>query len=327
MATTTVDTITIDGHNHHRPHQQQQQCGPNYHIRYMTETDVPEVLQIWGDNNLHEGTHTIQSFLKVDPEGFVVAVDDRTGQVLGMCAGVFINPDTGFIGLYGVDPVYQKLGIGLNMWQKIMAHIGDRNAGLYAVPEHLVMYRDRAGFAREDSRQMVLYDGESVRLRDLVKSMDGIRVEPIVGDQLVERVVDYDNRGVHRYSRSRLLPGVFREPDSVALVAVDEYDDQVVGYGCMRTNNIGKAMAGPVYANNDALAELLVYSLIDRFPTAQTRGLLFMTLDSNPGGIRIADKLGLGKQEQLPRFFNKFVYTDAQWDRVYCIHSPNFAIF
>ena len=45
----------------------------------MTEEDVPQVLQIWGDNNLHEGTYTIQSFLRVDPEGFVVAVEDETG--------------------------------------------------------------------------------------------------------------------------------------------------------------------------------------------------------------------------------------------------------
>lgn len=52
-----------------------------YHIRVMTEDDVQQVLRIWRDNNLHEGTHTIQSFLKVDPEGVIVAVDDETGQL------------------------------------------------------------------------------------------------------------------------------------------------------------------------------------------------------------------------------------------------------
>ena len=50
----------------------------------MTEEDVPQVLQIWGDNNLHEGTHTIQSFLRVDPEGFVVAVEDETGIIISI---------------------------------------------------------------------------------------------------------------------------------------------------------------------------------------------------------------------------------------------------
>ncbi len=71
-----------------------------------------------------------------------------------MCAGVFVNPDTAFIGLYAVRPKYQKLGIGIRMWRQIKAHIGDRNAGLYAVPEHLVMYRDRAGFTHEDNKFM-----------------------------------------------------------------------------------------------------------------------------------------------------------------------------
>ncbi|CAG2177492.1 unnamed protein product, partial [Oppiella nova] len=260
----------------------------------MTADDVPQVLQIWADNNLHEGTHTIQSFLNVDPEGFVVAVDDSTG----MCAGVFVHPDTAFIGLYGVDPQYQKLGIGWQMWRKMMAHIGDRNAGLYAVPEHQSMYRDRAGFTHEDSRLMLLYESDSVRTHTLVKNIDGIRVQRIT-DSIENLVIEYD-REVHRFSRARLLPHVFREPDSMALVAIDEYDDSVVGYGCFRTNNIGKAMSGPLYANNDAVAELLVYKMIENFAIIETNGLLYMTLDSNPGGIRIAEKLGLHKHEELP---------------------------
>jgi hypothetical protein len=54
---------------------------PKYHIRNMTDNDVQQVLKIWGENGLHEGTHTIQSFLKVDPNGFIVAVDDESGML------------------------------------------------------------------------------------------------------------------------------------------------------------------------------------------------------------------------------------------------------
>lgn len=117
-----------------------------------------------------------------------------------MCAGVFVNPDTAFIGLYGVDPRYQKLGIGMSMWKKIMDHIGDRNAGLYAVPEHLVMYRDRAGFKHEDNKLMCLYESDSVRTQDLVKDLDGIRIDKI-DDTLAQKVIEYDEE-VHKFSRS-----------------------------------------------------------------------------------------------------------------------------
>jgi ribosomal protein S18 acetylase RimI-like enzyme len=54
---------------------------PKHHIRNMTDNDVQQVLNIWGENGLHEGTHTIQSFLKVDPNGFIVAVDDESGML------------------------------------------------------------------------------------------------------------------------------------------------------------------------------------------------------------------------------------------------------
>lgn len=48
---------------------------PAYRIRRMRPEDVPAVLEIWAANDLHEGLHTIQSFMSVDPDGFVVAVE------------------------------------------------------------------------------------------------------------------------------------------------------------------------------------------------------------------------------------------------------------
>src|SRR5699024_4605328 len=48
---------------------------PQYRIRRMRVEDVPAVLEIWADNDLHEGIDTIQSFMAVDPDGFVVAVE------------------------------------------------------------------------------------------------------------------------------------------------------------------------------------------------------------------------------------------------------------
>ncbi len=128
---------------------------------------------------------------------------------------------------------------------------------------------------------------------------------------------------------------LFTEGESAALVALDleEADDQagtaysVLGYGCLRTNNIGKAMLGPLYADNDAVAELLMRRLFSALPGPFSRGLLYMSLDSNPGGERIADKLGLVQHEQLPRFFTGPPYREgAKWEAVYCIHSPNFSL-
>jgi ribosomal protein S18 acetylase RimI-like enzyme len=153
-----------------------------------------------------------------------------------MCAGVFVNPDTAFIGLYAVSPKYQKLGIGIRMWRQIMTHIGDRNAGLYAVPEHLVMYRDRAGFTHEDNKLLYIYESDTVRTVDLVKNIRGTRIKRI-DVSLIPQIIEYDTQ-VHGYSRAKLLPHVFSEGDTISLAAIDEYDNKVVGYGSFRTNNI-----------------------------------------------------------------------------------------
>lgn len=115
-------------------------------------------------------------------------------------------------------------------------------------------------------------------------------------------------------------------------IDIDESNEQcgeqysVVGFGCIRTNNIGKAMIGPLYAMNDAVAELLMFRLFDALSGPFSKGLLYMTLDSNPGGERIAEKIGIPKHEELPRFFRQQPYKDAKWLQVYCIHSPNFSL-
>ena len=48
---------------------------PNFKVRRMRQGDVLQVLDIWAQNDLHEGVGTIQSFMTADPEGFVVAAE------------------------------------------------------------------------------------------------------------------------------------------------------------------------------------------------------------------------------------------------------------
>ena len=251
-----------------------------------------------------------------------------------MCAGVFVDPKVAFVGLYAVRPEFQGLGIGIKIWRTIMHHVSDRNAGLYAVPEHLHTYRDVAGFVLEDSRKMIVYESDCLLTTDdLVKAIGNVFVAEI-SEETEQRVMEYDESVTHA-NRSRLLHQTFRQEGSLSLVAFETSRSRpgssetsevrkVLGYLCLRVNNIGKAMAGPLYADNDGVAELLMSEAIARFPLATSKGLLYMTLDSSPGGIRIADKLKLDYGEHLPRLFTKEIPV-ADFDRIYCIHSPNFS--
>lgn len=86
-----------------------------FHIRYMETWDVPEVLEVWKEIGLYEGTHTIDSFLKIDPKGFFVAVLDHDGKYL-----IFFDSVPILHGLTNVDPAMKlsaKKVLGLsNRW-------------------------------------------------------------------------------------------------------------------------------------------------------------------------------------------------------------------
>lgn len=127
-----------------------------------------------------------------------------------MCAGIFVHPTIAFIGLYGVLPELHGRGIGISMWNEIMNHIGSLNAGLYAVPEHLIMYRDRAGFHQPDERLLLIYESDSdTKLKDdiLVPSIRGTKISKITAEWY-KRVIEYDSN-IHGYIRGKLLPRVF----------------------------------------------------------------------------------------------------------------------
>jgi len=243
-----------------------------------------------------------------------------------MCAAIFVSSDVAFVGLYAVLPEYQGRGLGIALWKHCMDHVAQKNAGLYAVPEQLTTYRDKACFSIEDTRRMLVFESDApLDTSDLVQSMGNVIIVPIEKDQLADEVIQYDSTVV-RYSRRELLRATFKEPDSVAFAGLDKFDRKVVGYVCLRTNNIGKAMAGPLYADNDAVAELLMCCAIRQFKPAINKGLLFMPLDSCPGGVALATKMKLELHESLPRFFTKAI-PDADFAKIYCIHTPNFSPF
>lgn len=127
-----------------------------------------------------------------------------------MCVGIFVHPTIAFIGLYGVQPELHGRGIGIAMWKRMMDHIGSLNAGLYAVPEHLTMYRDRAGFQNPDDRMLIIYESDQddhLNVDILVNSIPETKIH-LITTEWYNKVIDYDAH-VHGYIRAKLLPHVF----------------------------------------------------------------------------------------------------------------------
>ena len=242
--------------------------------------------------------------------------------MIGVCGGPFLRPDSGFIGLYAVRKQYFGRKIGQKLFKSIMTYIGDRNCGLFAIPDKIELYRDHLGFKVESNRQMVIYFGKGVR-NCVENSKSDVRLEPIVSDDLIEDIIRYDQQ-IHGYRRDRLLNMSLREPESLYLSAIDSTTGSVVGYGSIRENCSKFATLSPVYANSRGIAEQLVINLVNGFEIAVKNGFFYYTIDANESALELAEDLDLEKHEDCPLLYRTSV-VEVDYHKIFCILSPNFS--
>ncbi|RWS24706.1 GNAT family acetyltransferase-like protein [Leptotrombidium deliense] len=248
----------------------------------------------------------------------------NTGKVIGACAGPRSTADIAFIGLYCVHKDYQGLGLGLKLFKKVREELGDINIGLGAVPSQISTYRDKAGFTVEDKTRMIVFEGKVTGLENLTNAVDGVSVVSIC-DSLMPQVIDYDE-SITKYRRDAIIQLTCTEPLSISMAAVrkENNSDIVLGFGCVKRSNIDEVIMGPLYANNDLIAEVLITSLINSFPPAVQHGLIIFALNGSIGALTIPEKLGLERKEEVPRLYTKSV-PDADVSRIYSILTPNFS--
>lgn len=118
-----------------------------YKIRHLRRHEIEQLLQLCKAEGRHMGTVTeVQTWMQIDPRGFFVAVT-KQGQIIGSCCGMRLSPSHGYVGMYVVDKAFRGLGIGKEVWDAAMKHLGTRNNGLSAVEHLFTLYRDKAGFS------------------------------------------------------------------------------------------------------------------------------------------------------------------------------------
>lgn len=133
-----------------------------------------------------------------------------------MCAGVMARPDTAFVGFYAVEPKYQCIGIGRELWARCLERLDESiNVGLYGVPSMSEKYF-KTGFKLQDSIRMLIYESEPNNEKNLnlsaLKSLDDLGVSNLELEVInrdtsptkLKKLIDYD-QSVHRYSREKLL--------------------------------------------------------------------------------------------------------------------------
>lgn len=139
------------------------------------------------------------------------------------------RPDTAFVGFYAVDPSYQHIGIGRELWSRTLKRLDQStNVGLYGVPAMTEKYK-KTGFLLEDTTRMLIFENElgaehKLNLNCLkdIDELTGCRLVVIDGgtsETLFKRLVDYDH-SVQRFSRNRLLRHYLKGADVPLTVAI-----------------------------------------------------------------------------------------------------------
>ncbi|XP_055930946.1 uncharacterized protein LOC129961208 isoform X2 [Argiope bruennichi] len=299
---------------------------PNYTIRPMKREEIPDVLQLWRETGLAEGTYSLDTWFAHDPDGFYVAVTDD-GMVLGSCAGVLQNDDLAFIGLYVVKSAYRRHGIGRKIWNAVMKRVGDRNAGVNPVPEQLENYRDRSGFPVQTSWCSIVSHTKSMDMSLFTANDLDINLQRLIleDNDTLNEVICYD-ADVCGFSRGNLVPLLCSQKDSVTMVATKTDSNEICGYGNIRKNIKNGAIVGPLYADSAEIAEKILYELVKAFPIGEIEGIMMMAIDCNLPAMKMMDKLGFQTLEGIARLYRD-EEVHVKYEKVFSQHSLNFSIF
>ncbi|KAG8183637.1 hypothetical protein JTE90_005625 [Oedothorax gibbosus] len=294
-------------------------------VRKMRWEDVPQVVDMWRETGLAEGTHTLHTWYRFDPDGFWVVATEED-EILGSCAVINLNPRLSFVGLYAVKGTHRGRGLGPLVWKRAMERVGRRNAGLNSVPKHLRTYRDVAGFGNVASWATRICGGVPV-FGGRPEEPEGVQIVQIRAT-LLPGLINYD-ASIHGYDRSKIVTLTTSEDDSYSLAATRNGTGRVCGYGSIRRCVQGPLLVGPLYADRKDVARVLLHHLVEGYPGGGglSETVTIAVISCNSEAVGMVEGLGLKVTgEEVPRCYTK-EQVHADFGRVFGQHALNFSPF
>ncbi|CAL1276864.1 unnamed protein product [Larinioides sclopetarius] len=296
-----------------------------FSIRPTTESDVLEITKLRREIGIHDVPTVFRTFMKLDPQGLQIAVNE-TGKVLGTCSAVFNGDDSNglyFGGMYCVQPKYRRSGIGKQLYKTCVDRFGDSNCGLNAVPGMTEVYRDSGGFPVEEKdwvclkNQTLDYVSPEVLSNVVPPEVD---IQPFENSYL-PKMVAYDEALVG-FRRSLLLSMSCNEEDSQTFVAFK--DGVCIGFGSIKESCLGAARVGPLYADDPAVAEVILRKLLESF--SDRKGFAMMSISNNIHANYFLKRLACPVKEECHRLYNKRrLIVDTS--KIYALFDNNFVVF
>ncbi|GIY10302.1 hypothetical protein CEXT_730711 [Caerostris extrusa] len=137
-------------------------------------------------------------------------------------------------------------------------------------------------------------------------------------EEIVARVVAYD-RSLHNRDRSQLIRRTFFWSSCTTKVAL--MSGKIVGYGCLRRVITGHWMISPLYADNEVVAEAILFHLLQGFDFSNPKkGVKIYSIDQNFACTLLLKKFGFREWQTLYTAFTKHC-VKLNISKIYALHS------
>lgn len=261
----------------------------SFAVRIMDRADMDFAINWAATEGWNPGKNDADCFYGVDPNGFFLGELD--GEPIGCISAVAYNISFGFIGFYIVKAEYRGKGYGICLWDAALAYMGSRSVGLDGVPAQQENYQ-KSGF--KFAYRNIRYKGGDFGGEPASSSIVSLEEVPFA------ELVRYDSN-LFFTSRPQFLKGWIKQPRCVALGI--KKDNRLAGYGVIRKCQAGFKI-GPLFADNDLLAEELLHALGKH---ALDAPVYLDVPEINRAAVFLANRHGMVKVFETARMYSKQV--------------------
>jgi len=253
-------------------------------VRTMSRAELAGVLDWAAAEGWNPGRCDAVPFHVADPTGFLIA-EANDGEPAAAVSVVRYGDRFGFLGLYIVKPEYRGLGLGMTVWRAGMNYLAGRTVGLDGVVAQQDNYR-KSGFTL--GNRNVRFQGPAPDIEQHGAGLLSLCDIPF------DRVLAYD-LPLFGAPRAAFLSAWIGMPGAVGLAA-----DGMKGYAVARQCAVGWKV-GPLFADDEKMAEALFLGLCARLPTDGP--VILDVPEPNQAAMRLAERLGLAQVFETARMY------------------------
>ena len=261
-------------------------------IRRLRPQALATMMQWAAKEGWNPGEDDGAIFSATDPEGFWGLFDKK-----GLAATLSLvtySADFAFIGFYMCRPDRRGEGLGLHLWNGVLADAVAQTIGLDGVVEQQDNYA-KSGFVLAH---------RNIRMAGILPNPAGFTAPDDLYELQINdiAIADAYEQSLHLFGESRLsfLKGWIGSEKHTALALYGPMG--IRGYGVIRPCQDGHKI-GPLFAENDADADCLFQALLARRETGQDRPVYLDIPEPNTEAVALAARYNMKPVFETARMY------------------------